>query len=251
MSFMDVFFGHEESGDQTRYRGGVRVTKHTRQDGGDAARADKLRALWAGTSSATDLASPMAYVPIAAVRSLVGCPILMSDDPRTQEKLNEIRRKYLVDEAPIITQTTLITGTAWRWPQWDSIGGKWYIEAIADDEIAGFRQLENGEIAEMWLDKQVGYRREGAALPLPTTYRLQRHITRDYTDIVYSGMVNRGERRLNYFHSFPIPLSFDVISRLSIGIASADKFFMICSFFTVSTPSLSAFPAYKADREQG
>jgi hypothetical protein len=208
MSFLDIFFGDgkdEKSGDQTHYSGGVHVTKHARQDGGAAARVGDLRALWAGSSSKTNLASPMAYVPVSVVRSLVGCPILISEDPRTQEKLNAIRRKYLVDEAPIITQTMLITGTAWRWAQWDSISGTWCIEAIADDEVAGFRQLENGEIAEMWLDKQVGYRRENALLSLPTTYRLQRHITRDYIDIIYTGVVNKKERRLNYFHSFPIP----------------------------------------------
>jgi hypothetical protein len=209
MSFLDKYFGHETSGDQTRYTGGVQVTKHTRQDGGDAVKVGRLRALWDGSSNGTNLASPMAYVPVSVVRSLVGCPIIISDDNRTQEKLNEIRRQYLVDEAPIITQSTLITGTAWRWPQWDNIGGKWYIEAIADDEVSGFRQMENGEIAEMWLDKKVGYRRPDSRLPFPTTYRLQRHITRDYIDIVYSGATNKTERRLNYFREFPIPFGHD------------------------------------------
>jgi hypothetical protein len=212
MGFFNWFFGDERN--PIMSNGGVSVQEY--MDGGVAADTKMLLNLWSGADSTTNLASPIVYTPVAVPRSLVGTPSIQTDDKNTLEVFRGLAY-YILDECPIITQTMLITGTAWRWAVWDENNSRVVWEHILDDEITNIEEdLRTGEIAGIWTDKnmQIAVGERGKE-----NVRLERHITKSNITERWTGAVNKVEVRPNPFGFLPIPFSHDAPEKSWRGIS--------------------------------
>ena len=178
--------------------------------GGLAANSDILHGLFYGDVAELQFASPMAYPPISVPRSLVGIPTPKAPDKKTQEALKAIVKDQS-DECPIIVQTFLLIGTAWRWCRWSQKLNRVIWDAIPDDQITDIEiDLDTNEINAVWDHVMIqyvdGYNQVKQA-------ERKRRIGRDYIQVWW---LNAGDNRElkntkmnNPFGFIPIPFGHE------------------------------------------
>jgi hypothetical protein len=173
---------------------------NVRRTGGEAS-ASFLKAIYRGGAQDFNLASGFTYPAIAVPKQLVGVPVIGGAYP---ELLT-----YLMDEGPIITQTMLVTGTAWRWPRWNDRTRRLVWEAIPDEAI-GSQGIETdpdtGEIMVIRTNENIEY--NGPDFNVRQTQR-KRVITRELVTDEWTGAVNRVTQYRNPFGFMPIPFGHD------------------------------------------
>jgi hypothetical protein len=133
----------------------------------------------------------------------VGVPVFSSADRVTQEWV-DLFYPYVLDNAPIITQTKLITGTAWRFPLWDTRNRKVVWRAIPDDEIISIKtDIDTGEITDIYTEMQIERTREWFDKDV---LLIKRHYNRDR---ILTDTEGRKVERENYFGVMPLPFGHD------------------------------------------
>jgi hypothetical protein len=173
---------------------------NTRRTGGLASSA-LLKAIYTGAAQDFNLASGFTYPAIAVPKQLVGIPVIGKEHPDLQA--------FLMDEGPIITQTMLVTGTAWRWARWSDKLRRLVWEAIADDAI-GSQGIETdpgtGEITVIRTDENIEFN----GPDFRTRYaRRKRSITRELITEEWTGDITSYTQYKNPFGFMPIPFGHD------------------------------------------
>lgn len=178
--------------------------------GGMPANADLLYGLFYGSVAELQFASPMAYTPVSVPTNLIGIPTPKAPDRKTQEAVKSIMGSQS-DEIPIIVQTYLLIGTAWRWCRWSQKLGRVIWEAIPDQNITDIEiDMDTNEINVVWdhvMIKYVdGYNQAKFA-------ERKRRIGRDYIQVWWSNTVGRQElkniKMNNPFGFIPIPFGHE------------------------------------------
>jgi hypothetical protein len=173
---------------KTRYTGGL-------------ASAGMLKSIYTGAAQDFNLASGFTYPAIAVPKQLVGVPIIGDLCPELQT--------YIFDEGPIITQTMLVIGTAWRWARWSDKLRRLVWEAIPDEAI-GSQGIETdpdtGEITAIRTWENIEY--NGPEFRIRYALR-KRVITRELITEEWSGDINRLTQYRNPFGFMPIPFGHD------------------------------------------
>jgi len=178
--------------------------------GGYPANADLLYGLFYGTVAELQFASPMAYTPINVPTNLIGIPTPKAPDKKTQDAVKDILDAQC-DECPIIVQTYLLIGTAWRWCRYSQKLGRVIWEAIPDQNITDIEiDMDTNEINVVWdhvMFKYVdGYNQVKSA-------ERKRRIGRDYIQIWWTNTENKQElknvKMNNPFGFIPIPFGHE------------------------------------------
>ena len=178
--------------------------------GGSQSNADILYGLFYGDVPELQFASPMAYTPISVPKNLIGIPTPKAPDKKTQQAVKDILDEQS-DEIPIITQTYMLIGTAWRWCRYSQKLGRVIWEAIPDQNITDIEiDLDTNEINVVWDHVMIkyidGYNQVKYA-------ERKRRIGRDYIQIWWA---NSGDNRElknvkmnNPFGFIPIPFGHE------------------------------------------
>jgi len=135
MSFYNPFtwFGSKKSVPESKTS--PRRPSLSDMTGGQPANEELLLGLYHGVYPGLEKASPLARVPINAPVSLMGYPTpICSSDEKTQLKLNEIRAS-MAQEINVINKMTLLVGTSWVYPKWDSKSNNGLIWKVLRDSI--------------------------------------------------------------------------------------------------------------------
>jgi len=176
--------------------------------GGSQSNADLLYGLFYGDEPGLQFAAPMAYAPISVPTNLVGIPTPRAPDEKTQEAMKEILKEQ-GDEFPIIVQTYLLIGTAWRWCRYSQKLGRVIWEAIPDQNVTDIEiDVDTGEISVVWDHVMVsysdGYNRVKRA-------ERKRRIGRDCVQVWWTGEGRelKSERFGNPFGFIPIPFGHE------------------------------------------
>jgi hypothetical protein len=168
---------------------------------GGLASAPLLKAIYTGAAQDFNLASGITYPAIAVPKQLVGVPVIGDAYPELQI--------YLLDEGPIITQTMLVTGTAWRWPRWSDKLRRLVWEAISDEAI-GSQGIETdpdtGEILVIRTDENIEF--NGPEFRVRYARR-KRIITPELITEEWTGDRDGFTRYKNPFGFMPIPFGHD------------------------------------------
>jgi hypothetical protein len=114
-----------------------------------------------------------------------------------------------MDEGPVITQTMLVTGTAWRWARWSDKLRRLVWEAIPDDAI-GSQGIETdpgtGEITAIHTDENIEFN----GPDFRTRYaRRKRSITPELITEEWTGDITSYTQYKNPFGFMPIPFGHD------------------------------------------
>jgi hypothetical protein len=169
----------------------------------EASATDDLKKLWDGSDMGMNFISPLAYAAVSVPRTLAGAPIFSSGDRLTQEWIDSFA-PYVFDNAPIITQTKLITGTAWRFPMWDARSRSVIWASIPDDDIISIKtDLDTGEITDIYTEVQVERTREWFDKDVAV---IKRHYSRSS---IMTEIDGRKIERDNYFGILPLPFGHD------------------------------------------
>ena len=103
--------------------------------GGQPANEELLLGIYHGIYPGLEKASPLARVPINTPVNLMGLPTpICKGDPRTQERLNQIRDS-MRQEIKLINKMALLAGTSWVYPKWDNHTGKGLLWKVLRDSI--------------------------------------------------------------------------------------------------------------------
>ena len=176
--------------------------------GGLVANSALLYGLYYGTVPELQFASPMAYTPVSVPKNLVGIPTPKAQDKKTQAAVKKIIDEQY-DECPIIVQTYLIIGTAWRWCRWSQKLGRVIWEAIPDENITDIElDLDTGEINVIW--DHIKFRYTDGYNQVKTAER-KRRIGRDYIQVWYTSE-NKELKNIkmnNPFGFIPIPFGHE------------------------------------------
>ena len=206
--------GFWKKGGETRQDLGKRNRPNRPQSvdmsGGFQANADTLYGLFYGDIAELQFASPMAYTPVAVPTNLIGIPTPKAPDKKTQEAIKSIIDDQS-DECPIIVQTYLLIGTAWRWCRYSQKLGRIIWEAIPDKNITDIEiDIDTNEINVVWDHVMIryvdGYNQIKYA-------ERKRRIGRDYIQIWWTNTADRSElknvKMNNPFGFIPIPFSHE------------------------------------------
>ena len=178
--------------------------------GGLPANADTLYGLFYGDVAELQFASPMAYTPVTVPRNLIGIPTPKAPDKKTQDAVKIILDDQS-EECPIIVQTYLLIGTAWRWCRWSQKLGRVIWEAIPDQNVTDIEiDLDTNEINVVWDHVMIkyidGYNQVKYA-------ERKRRIGRDYIQIWWTNSSNNSElknvKMNNPFGFIPIPFGHE------------------------------------------
>ncbi|MDR2052627.1 MAG: hypothetical protein LBP80_04360 [Treponema sp.] len=173
---------------------------NTRRTGGLAA-APLLRAIYTGAAQDFNLASGFTYPAIAVPKQLAGVPVIGEGHGELQN--------YLLDEGPVITQTMLVTGTAWRWARWNDKLRRLVWEIIPDDAI-GSQGIETdpdtGEILVIRTDENIEFNGPDFRVHYA---RRKRVISREMITEEWTGEINRFTQYRNPFGFMPVPFGHD------------------------------------------
>jgi hypothetical protein len=119
------------------------------------ANEEMLRGLYHGDYKGLQFASPLTYPPIAIPVNMMGLPTPTSEDPRTQEVLNEIIAK-MGERIPMLNRSMLLLGTAWRWPHFDADSGELVWDEIGDSIVSDILiDLRTGKPSAILTDEQI------------------------------------------------------------------------------------------------
>jgi|GEM_PF-1021843 len=176
--------------------------------GGSQSNADLLYGLFYGDVDGLQFASPMAYTPISVPTNLVGIPTPRAPDEKTQEAVADILRDQ-GDEFPIIVQTYLLIGTAWRWCRYSRKLGRVIWEAIPDQNVTDIEiDVDTNEINVVWDHVMVSY---SDGYNQVKRAERKRRIGRDYVQVWWTGEGRelRSERYNNPFGFIPIPFGHE------------------------------------------
>lgn len=145
----------------------------------EVANSEMLKGLYKGDYSGLQFASPLAYTPIATPVQLMGLPIPVSEDERTQEVLKELVNAF---GTKITRNNTLalLLGTTWIFPRFDARTLRLIWEEIPDDSISDiFIDLLSGLPTKLLTDENIAL---ASAENLVTYYHRKRVFTpRDIT----------------------------------------------------------------------
>jgi len=178
--------------------------------GGSQSNAGMLYGLFYGDIAGMQFASPMAYTPVSVPTNLVGIPTPRAPDDKTGEAVKDILKDQ-GDEFPIIVQTYLLIGTAWRWCRYSQKLGRVIWEAIPDQNVTDIEiDIDTNEINVVWDHVMVsysdGYNRVKRA-------ERKRRIGRDYIQVWWTGGDDgrelKNERMNNPFGFIPIPFGHE------------------------------------------
>jgi hypothetical protein len=173
---------------------------NTRRTGGLASAA-LLKAVYTGAAQDFNLASGFTYPAVAVPKQLVGVPVIGEAYPELQI--------YLLDEGPVITQTMLVTGTAWRWSRWSDKLRRLVWEAIPDEAI-GSQGIETdpdtGEILVIRTDENIEFNGPDFRVRYA---RRKRVITRELVSEEWTGDKTGFTQYRNPFGFMPIPFGHD------------------------------------------
>ena len=168
---------------------------------GGLASASLLKAVYTGAAQDFNLGSGIMYPAIAVPKQLVGVPSIGESHPELQT--------YLLDEGPIITQTMLVTGTAWRWARWSDKLRRLVWEAIPDEAI-GSQGIETdpdtGEILVIRTDENIEFNGPDFRVRYA---RRKRAITPETVTEEWTGDITRFVQYANPFGFMPIPFGHD------------------------------------------
>jgi hypothetical protein len=88
---------------------------------------------------------------------LMGIPTPRAKDVKTQKAVAWIL-EYMGEELPLINETALIIGTAWRWVRWSQKLNRVIWEVIPDETITDIElDLDTNEILAVWTHEQIRY----------------------------------------------------------------------------------------------
>jgi hypothetical protein len=177
-----------------------------KMDGGLAANAALLKGIYTGSGQDFSLAAYLSGGMINVPKNLAGVPGVIPGDGEDERLIKDLN-PLIVDEFPVIVNTMLIQGTAWRWPRWSDRLHRLVWEAIPDSSITSIIiDLDTGEIAELYTDEQIEYNRGEAS----TEYtRRKRHITRTLVTEEWTGYTSKTVQYKNSFSFLPIPFGHD------------------------------------------
>jgi hypothetical protein len=185
-------------------------------DGGLAANKDLLNGIYSGSAVGLQLALPYAYTPIKIPKMLVGSIIITSKDEKTKAAVDKINSLF-VDECPVITQTMLIQGSAWRWAKWDDKKRKIVLTSIPDDSITDLIiDTETEEIKEILTDEQIRYSAGESDIRYS---RRKRRINKETITEEWTGAVNKKIVYKNVFGSMPVVFAHDALEGQWRGIS--------------------------------
>jgi hypothetical protein len=178
--------------------------------GGLPANSETLYGLFYGTIPELQFASPMAYTPAKVPSMLVGIPTPRAKDVKTQKAVNRIL-EYLGEEIPLINETALIIGTAWRWVRWSQKLNRVIWEVIPDNTITDIElDLDTNEILAVWTHEQIRYTDGYNVIKYAER---KRRIGRDTVQIWWTGTENnrmlKTESYKNPFGFIPIPFGHE------------------------------------------
>ena len=207
-------FGFWKKGGEIKHDLGKRERPNRPQSvdmtGGMPANSDLLYGLYYGTIAELQFASPMANTPVSVPTNLIGIPTPKAPDKKTQEAIQSILDDQC-DECPIIVQTYMLIGTAWRWCRYSQKLGRVIWEAIPDQSITDIEiDLDTNEINVVW--DHVMFRYVDGYNQVKYAER-KRRIGRDYIQIWYTNTSDKRElknvKMNNPFGFIPIPFSHE------------------------------------------
>jgi hypothetical protein len=169
--------------------------------GGLAANEKLLKGIYSGAAQDFALSSYMSQGMIETPKSLVGIPdIILGEDE--DGSLIQAIAPLVLDEYPLIVQTMLVTGTAWRWARWSDANKRLVWEALPDSSVTAIDlDLDALEITGVYTDELIEYNNgEDAAF----THR-KRHITKTAIAEEWTGGMRKKAEYRNVFGWLPIP----------------------------------------------
>jgi hypothetical protein len=184
--------------------------EHRDMTGGLSANSETLYGLFYGTIPELQFASPMAFTPAKVPSMLMGVPTPRAKDAKTKKAVSRILEN-LGEEIPIINETALIIGTAWRWVRWSQKLNRVIWEAIPDETITDIElDLDTNEIKAVWTYEQMRYT---DGYNVIKHAERKRRIGRDAVQIWWTGTENnrllKNEVYKNPFGFIPIPFGHE------------------------------------------
>jgi hypothetical protein len=173
--------------------------------GGLAANEKLLRGIYTGSAQEFALSSYLGQGMVNIPKSLVGIPDIIADEGEDDRLVKEIA-PLILDEYPLIVQTMLVTGTAWRWARWSDSGKRLVWEAIPDSVVTAIDlDLDALEIIGVYTDEHIEYN-EGED---PAFTHRRRHITKAAVTEEWTGGKSKKLEYRNVFGYLPIPFGHD------------------------------------------
>ena len=178
--------------------------------GGLPANSDMLYGLYYGTVPELQFASPMAYTPVKIPAMLAGIPTPKAADEKTQQAVKDVI-DYLGEECPLITETSCLIGTAWRWVRYSSRLKRVIWEVIPDDTITDIEiDTDTNEIVSVWTHEQMRY---SSGYNQYQYAERKRRIGRDSVEVKWtaqgSSKTLKNLRMRNPFGFIPVPFGHE------------------------------------------
>jgi len=150
-------------------------------DGGLQSNSEMLKGLYEGSYIGLQFASPLTLTPIQTLVSLMGVPIPISQDKRTQEVLDEITEQMFSKFCKLHARS-LLHGTAWRFPRYDrEYGLVW--EEIADTVVSDILvDIASNRVKELYTSEQISIRTKPE---ITENITRNRHFTLDKVEVHY------------------------------------------------------------------
>lgn len=217
MGINSVLAGIFDNGNRGALRMPQGIFQRREVDGGSGkVDARRLADAFTGRDSGINLYSALLRPPVEAVVDLCGYPILTGGDEPTQDALNELQKKYIIDEAPGITRSMLLNGTAWRWARYSPGTGNAIIEAVNDGDVDDYvTDRDINKITEIVIRSQER-RSSGGFFPSNREVTRSRVITPDTIREMHNG---RTTVRENFFRTMPVPFSHDAMENDWRGVS--------------------------------
>lgn len=176
------------------------------KDGGLQANSEMLKALYEGSYQGMQFASPLCYTPIATLVALMGVPVLISNDSRTQEILDEITNEKQSHFAKLHARA-LLHGTAWRFPRYDMNEGLVW-EELPDHIVTDILvDIVSNKAREIYTSEQIKIRKDKN---VTDAIQRDRHFTKDKIEVAYNiGRYNDYTTR-NVAGVLPVPFANEV-----------------------------------------
>lgn len=177
--------------------------------------ADLFIGLYEGEYPELKGASAVAYSLVNTLLAFVGQPTPTSDDPKTQELLNEIREEAKLIFAELM-EKTLVVGRWWSWPNWNAKGQKVFYELIPDPSTKVYTNIETREIEKVVTDEQFTISTGDTSTSIVNR---RREFTPSRVDVKYSGDVRAAGNLIDRASRNPVgimPVPFAMPSNKSV-----------------------------------